>query len=234
MNVIFDHKNIIAPSIITFWFKPNRPVNYTAGQFTEIRLPHKDMDDRGDKRWFTISSSPTDPLLSITTRFTNEKGSSFKRKLMDIVPGTKLVLAEPMGDFVLPKDKTIPLLFVAAGMGITPVHSMIKWLKDGGEQRNVNLIFAVNKVEDLVWQDLFMKYDLSFLPIIKTPFPGWRGQTGSLSALQIVKAAHKDPGSLIYLTGPESMTEKFAKQLPGLGIDKRRLVTDYFPGYEKI
>src|SRR5690349_12906121 len=123
MNVIFDHAEDTADHIKTFWFKPEKPVKYTAGQFTEIYLPHDNADNRGQRRWFTVSSSPTDPMVSITTKFATEHGSTFKQTLAALKPGTPLKLADPMGDFVLPKDPSIPLIFVAGGIGVTPMHS---------------------------------------------------------------------------------------------------------------
>src|SRR4051812_34213512 len=128
MKAIFDHSQPEAANITTFFFRPEKPVQYTAGQFTELYLPHNNPDKRGIKRWFTISSSPSEELLSITTKFTPEKGSSFKETLRKLVPGTEVHLEEPMGDFVLPKLIQTPLIFVAGGIGITPFHSILEWL----------------------------------------------------------------------------------------------------------
>ena len=36
MNVAFARSEDVAHNIKTFWFKPERPVRYIAGQFTEI------------------------------------------------------------------------------------------------------------------------------------------------------------------------------------------------------
>lgn len=230
MEVIFDHSEDIAHNIKTFWFKPEKPVNYIAGQFTEIRLPHQNVDDRGDKRWFTISSSPTDELVSITTRFAHNS-SSFKQELLTMKPGKPLHLADPMGDFVLPKDKTIPLLFVAGGMGITPMHSMIKFLKDVGEQRDIHLVYALSRLEDLAWRELFESYSLTFTPIVKQAPDNWNGETGSLSSERIISFV-TTANSLVYISGPEPMIETFFDELQNRGINKNRLVTDYFPGYD--
>src|SRR5438128_2636442 len=139
MKVVFDHtQETIASSIKSFWFKPTRPVHYTAGQYIELKLPHDKPDNRGERRWFTLSSYPTEPLLSITTKFT-DPGSSFKRALLDMKQGQIINMSDPMGDFVLPKDDTIPLIFVAGGIGVTPVRSMIKWLSDKAEKRDIKL-----------------------------------------------------------------------------------------------
>lgn len=234
MNVLFDHAETIAHHIQTFWFRPERKVRYIAGQFTELYLPHDNPDDRGTRRWFTLSSSPTDDMVSITTKFASHHSSTFTQHLRELKPGTPLKLADPMGDFVLPKDSSVPLVFVAAGMGITPMHSMIKWLSDTREQRNIHLIYAVTEEDELVFVPLFKEYPLKFTPIVKSPSASYSGQTGSLSADRILKLAPDDDRSLLYLSGPEPMVETFYKELKLKGISEERLVTDYFPGYQEF
>ncbi len=235
MHVTLDHIEDIARNIKTFWFKPDRPVRYTAGQFTAISLPLKRPDERGVRHWFTISSSPTQPMIGITTKFTPDHGSTFKSALQDLKPGDRLVLSDPMGDFVLPQDKTIPLLFVAGGIGITPMHSMIRWLDHTGETRPIQLAYSVRDESELAFRDLFESHPLEFVPIVTEPKPGWSGETGMLSAERILSFEHaQDPRSLIYLAGPEPMVEQFVDELQRLGVPYHRLVTDYFPGYKSI
>lgn len=232
MNAIFDHSEDTAKNIKTFWFKPEQPMRYVAGQFTELYLPHDSPDNRGVRRWFTISSSPTDDMLSITTKFFGDQASTFKKKLFSLRPGTQVKLADAMGDFVLPKDASIPLVFVAGGIGVTPMHSMVKWLSDTKEKRDIHLIYAVNTYEDVAFETLFRNYGFTFTPVVKEPGTNYKGETGTLDANRILQLAGNDETSLIYLSGPEPMIESFTKGLKDKGINKHRLVTDYFPGYQ--
>ena len=234
MNVTFDHAENIAHNIQTFWFKPERRVRYTAGQYTEIYLPHDNADNRGIKRWFTLSSSPTDELVSITTKFASHQSSTFKQHLRVLQPGTPLKLADPMGDFVLPKDPTIPIVFVAGGMGITPMHSMVQYLHDAGEKRDIHLIYAVTEEDELAFVPLFTAYGLQFTPVIKQPAGEYQGETGSLSTNRILQLAPDDGRYRLYLSGPEPMVETFYKELKAKGFGEERLVTDYFPGYQQF
>ncbi len=221
MQVVFDHAEPITPTVKTLWFRPERPVRYVAGQFTELHLPHNKADDRGIRRWFTLSSSPTEQLLAITTRLEPQGGSSFKRQLAKLRPGDKLHLADPMGDFVLPKDPTIPILFVAAGLGITPVRSMITWLKDKGEQRAIQLLYKASSPQELAFADLFSEYPLHFTQLTS--------KDDRLTTDRIMQTIQGEP--LIYISGPEQMVERLYKDLQTKGINASRLVGDYFPGY---
>jgi glycine betaine catabolism B len=235
MRVIFDHSEPTAANIRTFWFKPEHAVRFTAGQFTELYLPHDNPDDRGVRRWFTISSSPTDNLVSITTKFATHDGSTFKQTLARLPEGTPLHLADPLGDFVLPKDKSLPLVFVAGGIGVTPMHSMIKYLHDTGEQRDILLIYAVTDSKELAFREQFEAYGVKLIPVVKDPAKGYTGETGSLDADRILQLAQGDDGrKLFYLSGPEPMVEAFTETLKQRGVDKHRVVTDYFPGYAKF
>lgn len=231
LHVIFTRREQVAEHIYTFWFRPEKAVRYLAGQFTELHLPHADADGRGERRWFTLSSSPTETELAITTRIAPNEHSSFKRELAALRPGTALGIADPMGDFVLPKDASIPLVFAAAGLGITPVHSMVQYLQHTGEQRQIHLIYAVSRLEEAAWLPLFQDYPLQLTLLVKHPPASYRGDTGSLDSARLLKLAGRSPASYLYLSGPEPMVETFYKDLTASGIAGERLVTDYFPGY---
>ncbi len=234
MIVTFIKKQMVAHNTFSFWFKPLKNFEFLAGQFTQLHLPHQHMDDRGDKRWFTISSSPIDELVSITTKLFPDKQSSYKRTLSELAPGARLNFAEPMGDFVLPKDASIPLLFVAGGMGITPMHSIIKFLDDNHQARDIHLVYSVGIREELAWYDFFTSAKIRFTPIVNQPTGDWKDETGRLTSDRIMTWNSIKQHQFVYLAGPEIMVEQLVDELPNLGIDKSRLVTDYFPGYGDI
>lgn len=225
----FHHSEPVTPTIQTFWFKPSQSVLYTAGQFTELYLPHNSPDDRGQKRWFTLSSAPGEPLLAITSKFT-EPGSTFKQALRALTSGAAVQLAEPMGDFVLPKDKTKPLVFVAAGVGITPVYSMAKHLQRTSQKRDITVLYGARYEQELAFRDFFTTAPLTFLPIVSRPAEAWDGASGQLTVERITAAAL--PHAAIYISGPEKLVEKIVRELTAAGVSKQRLITDYFHGYE--
>jgi ferredoxin-NADP reductase len=231
MNVIFNHTEDVAENIKTFWFRTEKPVRYTAGQFIELYLPHDNADNRGQRRWFTLSSSPTDPMLSITTKFAGDTSSTFKKALFGLKPDTPLMMAEPMGDFVLPKDASLPLVFVAGGIGVTPMHSMIKYLYDTKQVRNIHVIYAVTHIMELAFVPLFQQYGVKLTVVVKDPPPSYTDESGSLDAARILALAPDAGNTMYYLSGPEPMVEAFTKGMHHAGVNKHRIVTDYFPGY---
>lgn len=232
MRAVFDRKAEAASHIYTFWFKPERPVRYLAGQFTQIRLPIGQPDNRGAKRWFTLSSSPTEDMLAITTRIDPNQQSAFKKVLFSLRPGTEVSMAEPMGDFVLPKNRHIPIIFIAGGIGITPMRSMIKWLEDSGEKRDIQLYYATRTLDDVAFDELFGSARIKYEPVLSHPPAGWEGLAGHLSARKLLGAARAQNKSLFYISGPQRLAADLYKQLVANDIASHRLVTDFFPGYE--
>jgi ferredoxin-NADP reductase len=220
MKAKLDHIEDIASHIKTFWFKPDYPVRYEAGQFIDLTIPHDNADDRGIRRWFTLSSSPTDKLLSITTRIA-DKPSSFKQHLFGLSPGDSVQMSDTMGDFVLPKDKTAPLIYVAGGIGVTPIHSMAKYLYDTKQQRTTHLLYAAHSEDEIAFKDLFNKI------LTKTQYITDK----KLTSADILSTAKGYTKPIFFMSGPEEMVEAFFADLKEAGIPGSRLVTDYFPGY---
>lgn len=235
MNAVLDHVESESETIKTFWFKPEKPVRYTAGQFVELTVKHDDPDDRGEKHWFTLSSTPGHELVSITTRYAgDDKSSSFKKALFHLNPGAHLAMSEPMGDFVLPKDTNIPLIFVAGGIGLTPFHSMFLHLTEVRERRDIQFLYSVHTEEDIIFQNAFEAAGVHTTIIVENPSSAWGGERGQVTPEQIMGLTEPSTESLIYLSGPETMIEVLAKGLHVAGILRRQLVTDFFPGYAGI
>jgi len=234
MRATFQKREQLTETISTFWFKPERPLRYTAGQFTELTLKHAHPDDRGIKRWFTLSSSPTDDLVSITTKFAGDTSSSFKKTLFNLQPGTEVQLAEAMGDFVLPKLTQTPLIFVAGGIGLTPFHSMFEWLAATGETRDIRFLYAVNSEDDIIFQDTFDKVGIHATIIVSNPSEAWGGLRGRLDAQTILGLEKPTEDTLVFLSGPEPMIEALQADLQEQGVAKRQLVGDFFPGYTQL
>jgi ferredoxin-NADP reductase len=234
MKVVFDHAEDEAANIRTFYFRPEQPVLYTAGQYTELTIPHPHPDQRGIRHWFTLSSSPTDDLLTITTKFAADKGSSFKRALRKLQPGTELHVATPMGDFVLPKLVQTPLIFVAGGIGITPFHSILSWLAATRETRPIKLLYGVRSEDEIIFQETFDKAGRRATIMVSEPTAAWGGERGHLSAELILGLEKPAEDTLIYVSGPEPMVQALANDLHKAGIKKHQIVSDEFPNYPGV
>lgn len=131
-------KNKLAPGIIDFVFKSSQKLAFQPGQYMEFTLAHPRPDSRGNRRYFTLASSPTEEGVRLGVRF-YQQGSSFKQALYRIDNRKKIITAQIAGDFTLPSDPAQKLVFIAGGIGITPFRSMLKYLLDTKQRRDIVL-----------------------------------------------------------------------------------------------
>jgi ferredoxin-NADP reductase len=226
MRAAFVTSERLTDHLKTYWFKPEAPVDYIPGQFLEFTLAHSDTDNLGDRRWFTLSSSPTEPLIAITIRLSKAiRHSTYKQALDRLQNGDEVHISDPMGDFVLPLNPGIPLVWIAGGIGITPFRSMAKWLSDNDEQREILLFHSVRNTGDSPFNDIFdaahVKKDLNVVESLHD----------SNALIYKIAKNPKPDETLFYISGPEYMTSMMQNSLQSSGIDNQQIITDAFLGY---
>lgn len=229
-----EKKELIS-GIWQFSFRPIQPIHFQAGQYLEWMIPHSHPDARGVRRYFTIASSPTEDDVTIVTKIPSSEVSSFKNALKHVAEGATARATQVAGDFVLPKDPSIPLVFIAGGIGITPFHSMIQYLLAQKEKRTVTLFYAAKTPKEFVFTSLFEEAQKTlglkvFYVASETP-ASWQGVRGIVDESLIKKEVPDYMHRCFYLSGPEPMVGAFTKMLRGMGIASRRIKRDFFPGY---
>ena len=226
----------LAPDIYEFVFAPSRKLAFQAGQYMEWTLGHDEADSRGNRRYFTLASAPTENVLRLGVKF-HENSSSFKKSLLEIDKSHDIVASQVAGDFVLPANHRQKCVFIAGGIGITPFRSMIKYLLDTHQRRPIILFYANHNANEIVYKDIFDRAERELG--IKTIYTltdqhklpaGWKGQTGRIKPEWIKKAVPGYRTCLFYVSGPMGMIDSVVDTLHELGIRNSHIKTDYFPG----
>lgn len=237
MKLIFVNKTKVADDIYKFSFKKPEGFIYQPGQFFRLTIEHANPDDRGIDRWFTVSSSPTEKKLAITTRII-EQSSTFKKTLLNLKLGSSIKATKPEGDFLLPKSPA-SLLWVAGGIGITPFRSQIKYLLD----KNINdydiiLLYSNKTLASTAFKKIFKKANLklkSFKLIITLTEDdnlSWKGERGIINWDMIQRNVSDANLRKIYISGPKPMVETYQQILLDKNIKENRIMLDRFPGYK--
>jgi ferredoxin-NADP reductase len=225
MKLHFVNKEQEVPGVYSFYFEPEQGLTWTAGQFLHYTLPHPNTDDRGLKRWFTISTAPYEKQVRITTRINNERSSSFKTALMNLKHGDKIEAEAPEGDFIFGGSNK-KYVFFAGGIGITPFRSILAQLDYDGQDFTIDLLYA-NRDENLVFE-----YELASLEQKHPNFHIHKFIGDNKVTLETLKPYMDDPERIIYISGPEPLVEDFDKQLKDAGLPEDRVKGDYFPNYK--
>jgi ferredoxin-NADP reductase len=227
----------LAPDVYELRFTSDRRIRFRPGQYLEWTLGHSRPDSRGNRRYFTIASSPGEREVRLGVKF-YPGASSFKRSLLAMRPGDQIGAAQLAGDFVLPAGKQEKLVFMAGGIGITPFRSMIRDLLDHEEARPITVLYSNKAAPEIVYADVLeeARKQLGITTVYtltdenRVP-PDWQGETGRFDAEMIAKTVPDYCERTFYLSGPRSLVVRFEEVLRGLGIPKSRIKTDFFPGY---
>ena len=159
------------PGVKTFTitYADGGPIPYTAGQFITFVFTHHGREER---RSFSISSCPVlnEPLSFTVKRIDNGANS---RLLIDRAKvGDKLYTTGAAGLFTLPDNfgDNRQVFFFAAGIGITPVFSLIKTLLHSQPNRQATLIYSNRSKEEAVFYNQLQELSAQFADRFKIGF----------------------------------------------------------------
>jgi ferredoxin-NADP reductase len=214
-----------ANDTFSFIFAPEEPLQWKAGQLLRYVLNHPNPDDRGLERFFSIASAPHEEHVMLTTRFAS-KSSSFKKALKNLRRGDAVEAHDLEGDFVVDHRKKT-FVFIAGGIGITPFRAILLDLEHNKKPLNVQLLYA-NRDNDFPYR--------KELEALRRRHPEFRidyvvspNRIDEKSIPQLVPDIQKP---MFYVSGPEPMVESMDKTLKKIGVSKKRIKNDFFPGYE--
>lgn len=212
-----------AEGIFSYVFTLPPRLRYSPGQYMEWTLATNHTDSRGNRRYLTVSSSPTEPELRFTIK-QPPRASVFKQKLNELQPGAKMLASRVAGSFTLPSDKTKKIAFLAGGVGITPFRSMIQYMVDTSEQRDAVLLYSTTSETEISFKSLFKKAEASGL---KAHYV-----TGGHIDENLIKNVMPDyKDRLLYISGPYGFVNAMEDVLLKLKVSPDHIITDYFPGY---
>lgn len=216
-----------------FVFTPDHHLEFEAGQYLEWTLDRKGTDSRGNRRYFTIASAPTEAEVGLGVRFF-PNSSSFKKHLLEMEIGETLVASQLAGEFVLPRDfKDKKFAFLAGGIGVTPFRSIIKNLVDEKEKVDIVQLYSNKFFSDVAYKDVFDDaYEkLGIRTVYVVTDESDSQYTGRISTGMIGKEIPDYLDRYFYLSGPHQMVTAFEETLKDLGVKRSQIKTDFFPGF---
>lgn len=225
----------IASDCYEFIFAPDRAPGFQPGQYLDWTLHVPAPDNRGNRRSFTIASAPGEDHVRLGVKF-YDTASAFKRQLLSLQPGDTIYGSQIAGTFTLPRDPDRKLLFIAGGIGITPFRSMIQDLLNRGERRDIVLLYGNRRAGDIAYRDLLDRardeIGLRVAHVISDDPPEAHGHRAGFITEETIRAEVPDLAErLVYLSGPQPMVVTFRRMLARLGVARRRVRTDFFPGF---
>jgi ferredoxin-NADP reductase len=224
----------ISDKVREYVFKPDRRFEFMAGQYMEWTLPGVKFDSRGNRRTFTIASSPTEDVVRLGMKF-YDPPSKFKAAMQRLKPGDIIYGSQLAGSFTLHGTAGRKLAFVAGGIGVTPFRSMVRYLVDNEIHADIVLLYVVRDPQELAFMDVFKQAaaaGVRTIPVVtdetitSSDFVTARFDTGLLQ-----KLVPDFDERLFYVSGPNAMVDDIRHNLHQIGVARTRIKADFFSGY---
>ncbi len=191
------------------------------GQFAWITLWDSPFQDH--EHPFSISSSAAhrDRLT-----FTIKELGDFTGRIKQATVGQYVYVDGPYGSFSIDRHPHAKeFVFIAGGIGITPLMSMLRTMADRGDQRKATLIYANKTIETTTFseelQELSGRLNLKQVLVLEAPPQGWEGERGFVTAEVLKRHLPTERGKdqvEIFICGPGPMMDAVERGLGQLGI----------------
>ncbi|MFM2600889.1 NO-inducible flavohemoprotein [Vibrio fortis] len=235
---VVEQKIVESDLVKSFVFKPkdNGPVlDYVPGQYIGIEVKPEGASNN-EIRQYSLSDTPNGETYRISVKCEGEGGqfsglvSNHLHNSVEV--GDEVKLYAPAGDFFY-QERQKPVTLISAGVGVTPMQSMLEYLSKQQKNEPVLYLHACEKVE----QHSFTQR-VSDIVADK----GWSAKTwymskpstdcenvleGQMNLSQVSEAAGFEDSDF-YICGPVGFMKNIVEQLDALNIDRSRVHYEVF------
>lgn len=201
-----------------------KPFEHIPGQCAMLSIPGV------GEALFSITSSPTNEAFM---EFSIKKCGCVTTWLHAMEPGQQITIRGPYGNG-FPVDTDFAgkdLLFVAGGIGLAPLRSVINYVRHyRSRYGSVDIVYGARSKDDLVdYEEILTEWmnedGIQVHLTIDNPQEGWDGHVGFVP--NYVKELGFDTGKTVVMCGPPIMIKFTLAGLQQLGFDKSQVYTTF-------
>ena len=174
---------------------------------------------------FSLSYIPRNNELRITVK---ELGD-FTKQLHAVQVGTNVLIDGPYGIFTEWVRLNPKVLFIAGGIGITPIRSLMEQMVT--QDTDAVLLYANRTQNDIVFKDeldQIAKRPNAEIVLVLSDDPEYAGETGKLERDRIQRLVPDISTRDVYLCGPVPMMDALIEVLRQLGVPKSHIHYEKF------
>jgi ferredoxin-NADP reductase/predicted pyridoxine 5'-phosphate oxidase superfamily flavin-nucleotide-binding protein len=205
------------------------------GQFVSLRTPD------GQVRSYTLSDAPDGRGWRISVK----RGGAVSGWLHDhLLPGVRVDLMGPGGDFVFEEGTRRPAVLVSAGIGITPMIAMLNGLLVHGDRTRhrhpIRFIHGARSPDELAFGDhlrtlaaghrnlgVHVRYSGAAVVGDDDAPPNWHASAGRVD-IDFLKGVLPFDDHDFYLCGPAGFMQQLYADLRALGVADERIRFEAF------
>jgi ferredoxin-NADP reductase len=142
--------------------------------------------------------------------------------------GDRVRVSQGQGPFVYLPEMSDNVVLIGGGVGITPLLSIFRHVRDAGLPTRVHLVYSVSDSREILFHDeleaAVRGHDNLHVSITVThPDASWHGLTGRIDPVKL-HALDVPDDTLYYLCGPKGMVEDMSALLHALGVPMSRII----------
>lgn len=214
---------------VTIRHRSGRNLDFIPGQFAFITPISRGVPR--EEHPFTIASTPSRPDV---LQFVIRMAGDWTSKISHLKAGETVIVDGPYGLFShMAAPEKEPVVMIAGGIGITPMLSMVRYMADIGDRRQVLLIWSNKTAEDIVFPEEFKKLEnrLQHFRIIHVITRGREdgGKKNRLDQITLEKLLNGwSRISSVFICGPDKMMKDMKRALKKIGFSSARLYKQEF------
>mgnify|MGYP006194294149 CR=1 FL=1 len=212
---------------------------FQAGQHLPVRFT---LDDQVHIRTYSLSSAPSDDFLRISVKREGRVSSHLHER---IKVGDVIEARAPQGHFTVAADERRPLVLLAAGVGITPLLSMLREVVYQGQRtRHTRPSWLLQSSRSLADQPFRAELDrllengdgtVQVVRVLSQPEPqaqegvdfDLRGRIDLALVQEVLQIEDYDQADFV-LCGPGGFTQALYDELRDLDVDDQRIHAETF------
>lgn len=226
-------REVLVKGVVSLRFTKPDGFSHVAGQHVTLSLP--DSAGADAKRWsrtLTLASAPGEKDLMIATRLSE---SSFKLALGAMPAGAVARVTAARGDMTLHADPARPAVFLAGGIGITPLLAMARDAANRALPHRITLFYSNRRTEDAAFLDDLRSLEMAnpkfrLIATMTEATPSWSGEKGHVTEDMLRRHVTDLRAPIYYLAGPPAMTRAMRDVLSKAGVANADVRSEEFFG----
>lgn len=221
------------PTVESFRFRPEERIIFQPGQFLQIIFDSDNTTNKELNKYLSFSCAPWKEYIEVTKRISM---SPFSCRLKDLKKGQEILVRAPLGSCVF-KEEYKKIAFLAGGIGITPIISMLEYIAENNLPVDAWLAYSNRSEEEIAFKNqicqwaqaskdvktLFLVTDCQ--PLDKTCIFGYINK--SLLDEKIKDFAERT----VFIFGPPRMVESMKGLCLESGCSQENIKSESFIGY---
>jgi Na+-transporting NADH:ubiquinone oxidoreductase subunit F len=207
-------------------------IDYHPGHYVQLEAPAYGDNPDPVSRAYSLSSVPSDNRhIELIIRLV-PGGICTTWVFEHLSEGDEVTFTGPYGDFRISESAT-PMVWIAGGSGMAPFWSMVRYLKEVGNDRPVQYFFGAVTQKDLFFTDELKQLEgeldwFTYTPALSGEnLQDWSGETGLITEV-VGKHVSQDTDAEGYLCGSPGMCDASVKVLAERGIPEEKVFFDKF------